>query len=154
MQRMRSCPDIDLNIDAHSNTLLASCIYCSLMRHFKRFPEHAPPNLNDGSDTLKPVTVTLEDGERLVFGFSVLHNAFDGQWQLIDRSLCFFKAFVLCRLDPMPWLNCHCRPPRHPIQLLISAIAVGSALAAWILWNHTRLFQLPLLPWSYNRYLL
>ena len=33
------------------------------MRHFKRFPEHSPPNLNDGSDTLKAVTVTLEDGE-------------------------------------------------------------------------------------------
>jgi len=37
----------------------------SLMRHFKRFPDHAPPNLNDGSQ-LRPVTVVVDENNRTV----------------------------------------------------------------------------------------
>ena len=37
----------------------------SLCRHFKRFPSHAPANLNDGSD-LKPITVEIDEYNRTV----------------------------------------------------------------------------------------
>jgi hypothetical protein len=38
----------------------------SLMRHFRRFPQHSPPHLSPGGSDIKPVTVTVNENVRTV----------------------------------------------------------------------------------------
>ncbi|CAB9522398.1 expressed unknown protein [Seminavis robusta] len=43
----------------------------SLMRHFKRFPQHSPPHLSPTDGEIKPITVQINDNVRTVTGIPI-----------------------------------------------------------------------------------